>query len=230
MRQRLEQLRAARKEASDKQPPRVKRGQDNNKENTGADSPSRKSKHDRVAQRIEKLRRQRLKAEYDEEEEEEEENEIRNKKELTQAQKRQKRFTKLQLLVLKARKAAADPTSTLEKLNSIDQEVLNALGDVDKKRAETEQEILRLRTALMDKRKIHEENLVDLKDIRSVYLELHHKNVQRKVTEQWDKRTKGKKQSRHHVYFLTVKYLEMEIKKVEMDIKALNLRAKTGQL
>lgn len=191
----IEQLRQSRPKKdgsspkSDKKKPKSVK---NAKSIISSSQTSKMSRRDKVSERIAKLKQLRALEEEDEEEEEDDTSELRELKKmknLTEEERylremkkrlkiRQNKFTKVSILVNKAQRAAKDRNASIEYIEDLQKQVTQALEEAEQFRIDAKDEISYLKDTLAYRRKKHEQNQQDIRDIRHDYLERHCENVE----------------------------------------------------
>ena len=226
---RAEQDKKLKKDDGKKKPKKMKKA--SKKSSTKLSGLSALSRQTQIQARIAKLRqRQRM---LEEEEEDQSEEELKTTtKQLTPYEIRDKKFTQLKLLVFRAQKAASKPGTKMQKLQDLNEEVLEAIEEAKKFRAEAKDEIAYLRDLLKYKLKEHENNQRDLRDCRLMYLEKHVGNRHMRDEMQTRDKTGPKPDDE---YSEAIKYLLKKKKQLEQDIQRLKkgmtnpmLRTETG--
>lgn len=172
--------------AADKKKPKTKR-----KSLVESTQNLKMTRRDKVSERIARLKQLRALEEEEDEEEEENSSELREMKKddnLTPEERymremkkrlknRQNKFTKISILVNKAQRAAKDRNTPISTLEDLQRQVTEALEEAEQFRQEAKDEISYLKDTLAYRRKKHEQNQQDIRDIRHDYLERHCDNV-----------------------------------------------------
>jgi hypothetical protein len=140
---------------------------------------------------------------------------------LTAAQIRERHFTKMKLLVIRARKAAEGDAGIAE-MQAIQAEIRENLGDVDAKRVQTQMDCSKFANLRRKKRLLRDQLDDDLKDVRMRYLRVHDRKVRRAELEGKDSGKHGSSR-----YNITIDYLKQEIRKVRAQVMVMRLRVKT---
>lgn len=254
----LRQSRSQKKDGSPKSEKRKSKSIKSAKSIIESSQYSKMSRRDKVSERIAKLKQMRANEEEEDEYEEEDSSELRELKKmknLTEEERymremkkrlknRQNKFTKVSILVNKAQRAAKDRNASIATLQSLQQQITEALKDAEQFRAEAKDEIAYLKDCLAYRRQKHEQNQQDIQDIRHDYLERHCENVEeidkrkrkeakqnaetlKKKNEEENKKKPERKiaiTNRTPEYEMAVKYLEEEIEQVKKDISVLKKR------
>lgn len=188
----LRQSRPKKDDSPSKTNKKKSKGVKNAKSIIASSQTSKMSRRDKVSERIAKLKQLRALEEEDEEEEEEDTSELRElkkNKNLTEEERymremkkrlknRQNKFTKISILATRAQRAAKDRNATIETIEDLQRQVTQALEEAEQFRADAKDEISYLKDTLAYRRKKHEQNQKDIRDIRHDYLERHCENVE----------------------------------------------------
>jgi hypothetical protein len=146
-----------------------------------------------------------------------------------QARIREQKYRNLLLLAARAKKMAADPDVQKEELEAIDGEMIRLMGDKDKKRAATANEIFLLREELRTTTKNTRVKGSERKGKRVAYLEEHENNLQKKIAARTEVKG-GQKTARNPQREGTVNLLLAEIQKVEREIVILKMRKRSERI
>jgi hypothetical protein len=198
------------------------------------------SSFDRVARerailaKLQQRRKARLEKEEEEEESEDEQEELKKyERKLNMFRIREARFQKMNVLAKKGQDTAA--RGSIAQIQAVEKEVSEALEKAKEFRDEMKDELPFLRATLTEKRREHEANQLDFREMRAVYLEKHLRNQEairetqrrdtlRKTDSQTVLHKREVKKNAMSEFEMAIKFLEKKVRTVREEIGRLRIR------
>jgi hypothetical protein len=224
IREQLSRFRHVAKKSPESAKPKPAKKQKADASVTSASGVSGVSRQKRVAERIAKL--QQLRAE-EEEDDYDDEAELKRykRRDLTPYEKREKKFNRLKILILQARKEANSRKPSDQKLTEFQEKLATALADAKKTQDELTEDLRYQGDVLKYKRANHREKGELLKDLRWIVLQKHSKNLDTKNKQTKPNKGKQKMAARENLeYDQALEYLKKKKRDLLLEIDRLKTR------